>query len=550
MLLFQDILELTKSEARKHIENLDEKDVIFDQTEHAHITVRLVRYEKTVDNFDTKLNAIMNELKKLPFVQSLEYENGYINIITDGWYLLNAMHESLQTTGSFPESFQDPERVSVEHTSTNPTGPIHMGRIRNSIIGDSIARLMERYGYRVVTQYYVNDSGKQMVSLYLGYEKFHKGETLTKEILLDGYKKIYEYFEQKGDEKEVELLMEKYEKGDDDLINQIKNIAQIMLDDIVSDLELLNIKMDEFTWESEFIVTGETEEVIKDLSEYILDENGALYIDVPNVRKIFVKRKNGTSLYVTRDIAYHMYKFSQYDKCIVVVGEDHKEHGKIMDYIMHQLLDYKNSLDFVYYGMVNLESGRMSTRKGTSVTVKEVYEKLYEKARNEVLSRYSEEKDVDKISRDIAVSSLRFYMLKINMQKPITFKWEDALDFNGETAPFIMYSYTRASSIMEKVKSSSGGASSKNIEKEENDLILEMYKYPYKIMNATKSLRPDIITGYILDLSKKFTTFYEKCKVLGEETGIQERRLNILKTYMNIIDDSSQIVGIKNVKKM
>ena len=550
MLLFQDILELTKSEARKHIENLDEKDVIFDQTEHAHITVRLVRYEKTVDNFDTKLNAIMNELKKLPFVQSLEYENGYINIITDGWYLLNAMHESLQTTGSFPESFQDPERVSVEHTSTNPTGPIHMGRIRNSIIGDSIARLMERYGYRVVTQYYVNDSGKQMVSLYLGYEKFHKGETLTKEILLDGYKKIYEYFEQKGDEKEVELLMEKYEKGDDDLINQIKNIAQIMLDDIVSDLELLNIKMDEFTWESEFIVTGETEEVIKDLSEYILEENGALYIDVPNVRKIFVKRKNGTSLYVTRDIAYHMYKFSQYDKCIVVVGEDHKEHGKIMDYIMHQLLDYKNSLDFVYYGMVNLESGRMSTRKGTSVTVKEVYEKLYEKARNEVLSRYSEEKDVDKISRDIAVSSLRFYMLKINMQKPITFKWEDALDFNGETAPFIMYSYTRASSIMEKVKSSSGGASSKNIEKEENDLILEMYKYPYKIMNATKSLRPDIITGYILDLSKKFTTFYEKCKVLGEETGIQERRLNILKTYMNIIDDSSQIVGIKNVRKM
>ena len=550
MLLFQDILELTKSEARKHIETLDDKDVIFDQTDHAHITIRLIRYEKTVDNFDTKLQAIMKELKKLPFIKSLEYEKGYINIFADGWYLLNAMHESLETTGSFPDSFQDPERVSVEHTSTNPTGPIHMGRIRNSIIGDSIARLMERYGYRVVTQYYVNDSGKQMVSLYLGYEKFHKGEKLTKEILLDGYKKIYGYFEQKGDEKEVESLMEKYEKGDDNLISQIKNIAQIMLDDIVSDLNLLNIKMDEFTWESEFIVTGETEEVVRDLSEYIQDEDGAKYIDVPNVRKIFVKRKNGTSLYVTRDIAYHMYKFSQYDKCIVVVGEDHKEHGKIMDYVMHQLLDYKNSLDFVYYGMVNLESGRMSTRKGTSVTVKEVYEKLYEKARNEVMNRYGNEDDVDKISRDIAVSSLRFYMLKINMQKPITFKWDDALDFNGETAPFIMYSYTRASSIMEKLKESSGEATPENLEKEEDDLILEMYKYPYKIIDATRSLRPDIITGYILDLSKKFTTFYEKCKVLGEEEGVEQRRVNILKTYMNIIDDSSQLVGIKNVKKM
>ena len=550
MLLFQDILELIKSETRKHLQNLEDKDVIFDQTEHAHITVRLIKYEKLVNNFNEKLQAIVEDLKKMPFIQSLEYEKGYINMAVNGWYLLNAMKESLETTGSFPDSFQDPERVSVEHTSTNPTGPIHMGRIRNSIIGDSIARLMARYGYRVVTQYYVNDSGKQMISLYLGYEKFHKGEKITKEILLDGYKKIYGYLEEKGDEKEVESLMERYEKGDDELISNIKNIAQIMLDDIVADLNLLNIKMDEFTWESEFIVTGETEEVMRRISDYVEDEDGAKYVDVPGARKIFVKRKNGTSLYPTRDIAYHMYKFSQYDKCIVVVGEDHKEHGKSMDYIMHQILGYKNSLDFVYYGMVNLESGRMSTRKGTSVTVKEVYEKLYEKAKEEVLNRYKDEEDVDTISRDIAVSSIRFYMLKINLQKPITFRWDAALDFNGEPAPFIMYSYTRASSILQKMEKSSAKATPEGMEKEENDLILEMYKYPYKIMDATRSLRPDIITGYMLDLAKKFTTFYEKCKVIGEEAGIMERRASILKAYIGIIGDCSEIVGIKNVRKM
>ncbi len=555
MLLFQDILDLIRAEARKHLNTLDERDVIFDQTEHAHITIRMIKYEKTVERFEEKLKMICDDIENLPFVASLNYDRGYININVDGGYLLRAIRDSVETTGSFPDSFQDPERVSVEHTSTNPTGPIHMGRIRNSVIGDSISRLMKRYGYRVVTQYYVNDSGKQMVSLYLGYEKFHKGEKITKEILLDGYRKIYDYFEKQGTEGEVETLMERYERGDHKLISEIKNIAQIMLDDIVGDLDLLDVKMDEYTFESEFIVTGETEKVVESLSDHIQDEDGAKFIEIPNVRNIFIKRKNGTSLYLTRDIAYHMYKFSQYDKCIVVLGEDHKEHGKIMDYIMHNLLGYNNSLDFVFYGMVNLESGKMSTRKGTSVTVKEVYNKLNEKAREEVIKRYGQGDDVDRVSRDIAVSSLRFYMLKINMGKPITFRWEDALDFNGETAPFIMYSYTRAGSILEKVDEAGNSNEAGNIkvdgmEKEETSLILEMYKYPYKITDAVKSLRPDIITGYLLELSKKFTTFYETCKVMGEESGIQGRRVTILKNYMSILEDASYIVGIKNVKKM
>jgi len=347
MLLFQDILELIAAEARKHIETVNEKDVIFDPTEHAHITIRLIRYQKDQD-FHKKLDAIKSDVEQLSFVKSIKFESGYLNINLDSPYLFKAISESIDTTGIYPDSFQDPERVSVEHTSTNPTGPIHMGRIRNSIIGDSLSRLISRYGYRVVTQYYVNDSGKQMISLYLGYEKFHKGEPITEEILLDGYRKIYDYFEKEGNEGEVEKLMELYERGDENLISKVRNIAQIMLDRIVADMESLDIHMDEFTWESEFITTGETKEVVNSLSDNLHDENGAKYIDVPDVRKIFLVRGNGTSLYLTRDIAYHMYKFSQYDRCIVVLGEDQKEHGKVMKYIMNDLLEYTNSLEYLF----------------------------------------------------------------------------------------------------------------------------------------------------------------------------------------------------------
>jgi arginyl-tRNA synthetase len=549
MLLFQDIVDLIRSETRKTLPNIDEKDVVFDQTEHAHITLRVIKYEKTEVDFENKLNAIISSIQSLPFVGSLEYVRGYINVFLRGDYLIKAISESVETTGTFPDSFQDPERVSVEHTSTNPTGPIHMGRIRNSIIGDSIARLMKRYGYRVVTQYYVNDSGKQMVSLYLGYEKFHNGEPLSADILLDGYKKVYDYFEKEGSEKEVELLMEKYENGDNQLIDKIKEIAQIMLDQIIKDMSLLDVKMDEFTWESEFIITGETKEIVNRLSPFLESENDAKYIDIPDVRKIFIVRNNGTSLYLTRDIAYHMYKFSQYDKCIVVLGEDHKEHGKIMDYIMHSLLEYTNSLDFVFYGMVNLESGKMSTRKGTSVTVSEVYQRLFDKAKEEVIKRYGQEEDVDRISKNIAISSLRFYILKVNMSKPVTFRWDDALDFNGETGPFVMYSYTRAQSILSKVQIGNE-MSFEFMDKFEIDLVVELYKYPYKIIEASRNLRPDIITGYLLSIAQKFTSFYENCKVLSEPEGIKNRRVTILKIYLAILEDASEIIGIKNVKKM
>ena len=550
MLLFQDMLELIRSEARRFIDGIEEKEVIFDPTEHAHITLRLIKYSRSVDDFDSKLNSICEGIGKLKFVGSAKREGAYINVNLEPLTVLRTISESIETAGIFPDSFQDPERVSVEHTSTNPTGPIHMGRVRNSIIGDSVARLIARYGYRVTTQYYVNDSGKQMLSLYLGYRKFHDGEKPTVPILLDGYLKIYSLFEKEGNEKEVEDLMERYEKGDEEIIRNVREIATIVLDSIVEDLARLHIKFDEFTWESEFITTGETKEVMKRLSASIQTnpDDGARYIDIPGLRKIYLERRNGTSLYVTRDIAYHMYKFSQYDRCIVILGEDHREHGKIMTYIMHDLLEYKNQLDFLFYGYVNLESGKMSTRKGTSIPVREVYDKLVEKAKNEMISRYGNASD--ETAHKIASSSLRFYLVKINPSKPITFKWEDALDFNGETAPFIMYSYTRAASIMEKAASTGGKYSGEEMHESEGDLIIHLYQYPYRLKEAYMSLKPEVLANYLLVLSKKFTKFYENCRVIDQPDPVRNRRIEIIKSYMKILEDCSDILGITNVRKM
>ena len=549
MFLFTDFLEMIRKEINAEIPEVTTEDLTVGQVEHGDISAKLIRYLINRKDAKTASDKILERVRILEFVSDASFTNNYLNVWIRPEHLFRAMKESIDSTGMFPDVFQEPERVSVEHTSTNPTGPLHIGRARNSVIGDSLARLKKRVGYRVTTQYYVNDSGKQMMSLYFGHEKFHKGEKSTIPLLLDGYIMTYKYFEETGSEKDVEELMERYERNDSDLISKVRAVAGIMLEGISADLATIGIKIDEYTWESEFISTGETGVVMERLSENLQEENGARFVDIPGLRKIYLQRRNGTSLYITRDIAYHMYKFSQYDHCIVVVGEDHREHGKIMKYIMNDLLEYANSLSFVYYAYVNLETGKMSTRKGTSIPMITVYEKLKEKSMEELQKRYGENADI-KTAEKIAASSFRYHLLKFNPTKPVTFRWEDALDFNGDTAVSIMYSTVRASSILNKVSSEGATLDSENFPESEKNLLLLSYIYPYKLMDAAKSDKPEIIANFAFMLSNAFTRFYEDVKISEQPPEIKNRQLETIKIFRTIIEDACEIIGIQKVEKL
>ncbi|MGP6293910.1 arginine--tRNA ligase [Caldiplasma sukawensis] len=546
MLLFENIKEkLVK--LSDGIFDLTIGDIEFDNTGHTDIAIKTFRLADR-KNFQEEIKIYMEKLKNFNWIKEANLEKNYLNIELDGSALFNYLYDEAIEKGLYPEVFQDPERYSVEHTSINPTGPIHMGRVRNSIIGDTIVRIIDRMGYRVTSQYYVNDSGKQVVSLYLGYEKFHKGEKPTPEILLDGYRKIYDYFEKTGSEKEAEQIMERYENGDVEIIGKIRELCQIMLDDINIDLSKIGIKIDEYNWESEFITSGETERVLEMLKDELKEDGNAMYIDVPGVRKIYLRRSNGTSLYVTRDVAYHMYKFSNYDRCVVVLGEDHKEHGKIMRYILSDLMKYPNELDFVFYGYVNLPEGKMSTRKGNAIALKDVYNKMIERLKNIMVERGDENTD-NTIVENIARSSLRYDMVRINASKTITFDWDKALDFKGNSAPFILYSLTRANSILSK-ESSINNHTFDDFRREEKDLLVNLYRYPFILMESFKMFRPDILANFCYELATKFTVFYENCRVLGEKNGIEGRRLALTRIYSIIMNDAIKTLGLEKVNKM
>ena len=552
MLLFEDYRSKITDDIRNIYTDVDTSDVGFDRTGHADFAFRTFRISKSSGKKpDQILSEVSTVLSSRPYIENVSLEGPYINIRIKPSVMLRELDESVEIKGQFPDTFQDPERVSVEHTSTNPTGPLHVGRIRNTLLGDSIARILGRYGYRVTTQYFVNDSGRQIMALYEAYRRYNSGKKPSMDIILSGYQRIYGEMENDPSiENDIKELMNSYEKGDVELMDSIKAIASVALDNINTSLKSLGVKIDDYTWESDFIRSGELIEIVDSFSDILNDEDGAKYILNPDKEKIFLRRSNGTSLYFTRDIAYHKYKARTYDWIVDILGEDHKGHAKNLQFVLKDLMEMPNRIDFVFNAYVSLETGKMSTRKGNAVTVDELLERTKEEALKIVSEKRPDlpKEKLESISRSVAKSSIRFNIIRINANKQVVFKWSEALNFEGDSAPYIMYSYARACGILKHAGNARPNYD--DIVPQERELIVTMYQYPYRITEAKDSLRPDIIANYTLDLVKKFNDFYRECPVSGSDEKTMGKRIRIVQIYKNIIEDISKLLGIELLEEM
>ncbi|MCL4453784.1 arginine--tRNA ligase [Ferroplasma sp.] len=542
MLLFDDYKKDILEEIKK-MYSVSENDMDING-DYGDFTLKIFKFQDKKEEVYNKIRAALTK----DYIEKIDLQGNYINFFIRADKMLNAVESSIETFGMYPNIFQDTSKALIEHTSSNPTGPIHVGRIRNSIIGDSIYRIINRFGTRSCTQYFVNDSGKQVISLYLGHVKYHEEEPMTVENLLDGYQKIYSNMEKDPSiKKEIQELDERYERGDRELISNIQKTAAIVLESITATLEKLGIHISTYVWESNFILYGDVASLINRLSDELKLEGNAKYLEIGD-KKIFVTRQDGTSLYFARDLVYHMFKSENFDWIIDVLGEDHKDHAKNLDYVLHNYLDFPSRINYLFYGFVSLDTGKMSTRKGNIITVNDLYEKTIEESEKIIREKrpdYSEE-TVGQISRAVASSSIRFNIVKINANKPLTFRWSEALNFEGDSAPYIMYAYARACSVLSRARNSTG--SSKEYNEYEKNLIKAMYLYPYYLQNSVDFLRADIMAGYMLYLVKSFNEFYLNCPVIGNEE--EQKRIGILKAFKRIMEDSSELLGIQLLEKI
>jgi len=453
--------------------------------------------------------------------------------------------------------FEFPHRgkIIVEHTSANPTGPLHVGRTRNSIIGDSLARIMRRYGYDVEVHYFVNDVGKQVATLLWGVKNL---AIVTREMRGDYkyvayYQGAYRELEKNREiEREINEIIWKYERGDEELRTMARKYVGSILKGIEESLRRINVHFDEFVWESSLIERAQ--KVADMLKEHLKEENGAYYIDLKELGiqgkdKLFLFRQDGTTLYPLRDIAYHLYKGERARKNVDVLGEDHKLHFEAIKKIVNILWD-DIELNALFYSFVKLPEGKMSTRQGKVVYLDDLVNEAERRVSEIIRERNYEKDEEERIIKEVAVAAIRFHILNVQEEKPMTFRWEDALNFEGESGPFVQYTHARAASILRKGNWNGRYDASFVSHPEEIKLLKLMAKYQEIIGNAVKNLSPYLVARYAYSLASQFNQFYRDCPVLKAEEGIRDFRLAVVEAFKKIMGDLLELLGIEAPEKM
>ena len=509
---------------------------------------------------------IKSNLPPINGIKSIEVKGAYINFFIDKtWLIGETIPLIVDMRDEYGSLEEKDEKVIVEHTSANPNGPLHVGRARNPIIGDTIARIFKKAGYKVETQFYLDDLGKQVAILAWGVDNLKPSDIGGIEVdkpdhrMVKFYQKTYELMqEDKRIEEEVEEIVRRNESGEEETIELVKKAYTPVLEGMRESLSMLNIDIDRYIPESMFVKDGSVNKVIEKLKKYCLEDNGAYYLDLKPYgvqgrnTKFYITRSDGTSLYATRDIAYHIWKAKQGDILINILGEDHKLEAKQVE-IGLKLLGEKHIPITIFYSFVSLPEGKMSTRRGRVVYLDNLIEECISRAYEEVKKRRGSELSEDKmhdISKIIGIGALRYNIIKVQPEKDMIFRWEEALNFEGNSAPFIQYAHARASSILSKYNEK------KDVEDIQPDytllsheseikLVKNLAKLPVIIEEAYKNYKPHLIASYLFETASLFNQFYRDCPVLSEENHqLKKARLKLVEASRIVIRNGLNILGI------
>ncbi|GAB6055507.1 arginine--tRNA ligase [Methanobacterium movens] len=477
-------------------------------------------------------SSLLQALEVPDLFKSVESKGPYINFFVDykkfSPLLLDALGEDY---GRLPPVN---EKIILEHTSANPNGPLHIGHIRNAIIGDSLKRVLLKAGFEVETQYYVNDMGRQIAMVVWGLINF--GFDLSKYSENDKkdhqigklYFKVNEALKENPDLKEeIDNLIRRYENGgEDDLNLAFERAVENCLEGMEITLNQLNVHHDTFVWEGKFVRDGSVSQVVEKLKESgYTRENEVLYLDLEEFgleKELVLARSDGTSLYSTRDLAYHQEKSEESDRVVDVLGSDHKLAIDQIKIAMN-LLDGKTP-EVIFYEFITLPEGSMSTRRGVFISVDDLMEEATNRALVEIEKRRSDldEKEIHRIARQIGIGAIRYYIARLSPEKHIVFKWDEALSFERGCAS-IQYAHARSCKLLEK----SGKFKDKTLkldisameadwdmEEVEVELIRTLSRFPKRVHESASALRVHNLAQYAQDLASAFNKFYKALPVI------------------------------------
>lgn len=485
---------------------------------------------------------------------------------------------------------ENSKTVLVEYSSPNTNKPLHLGHIRNNLLGYSIAKIFEANNNNVIKTNIVNDRGIHICKSMLAWQKWGNGETpessgMKGDFLVGKYyvkfdreyKKEIKQLISEGKSKEeaeqnAELILQaremlrKWEAGDDEVVALWKKMNNWVYDGFDVTYKKLGVDFDKIYYESDTYKIGK-ELVLKGLEDgkLIKDEDGSVWADLTNkgLDKKILLRSDGTSVYMTQDIgtAYLRYKDYRFDKHIYVVGNEQDYHFKVLKIVLEELgFPWAQNIQHLSYGMVELPEGKMKSREGTVVDADDLIANMVSTARqiSQELGKLDglSNEEIEKIIHIIALGALKYFLLKVDPKKNMVFNPKESIDFNGNTGPFIQYTYARIQSLARKAAENKMDAENYQKEKlhldtKEIQLIKSINKFAGIVSEAGENQNPAIIANYVYELVKEYNQFYHDFSILKEENeDLKHFRLQLSILTGRVIKQAMALLGIDVPEKM
>ena len=515
---------------------------------------------------------------------------GFLNISFSPLYW-NELFNDILADNDFGQLPSTGQNIMVEFSSPNTNKPLHLGHIRNNLLGDSVSRLLKACGNNVMKVTLVNDRGVHICKSMLAWLKAGNGITPENSgkkgdhLVGDCYVAFNDIYKKEVDElvaggmtkdqaekeapslKEAHEMLVKWEEGDKDVRELWKTMNGWVMDGFDKTYRELGISFDKTYFESETYLLGK--ELVQkglDMGVFVKDPDGSVWCDLTadGLDRKLLLRSDGTSVYMTQDLGTAERRFSEYklDSHVYVVGNEQNYHFQVLKLILGKLgFKWADDIFHLSYGMVELPEGKMKSREGTVVDADDLLEQMYDEARktSEESGKLADMSDDEKaqLYRMIGLGALKYFIIKVDPKKTMLFNPKESIDFNGNTGPFIQYTHARIKSILRKADDQGISHKASDVlasiapSAKETRLIKLLSTYPAKVAEAGAAYSPAVIANYAYDLAKEFNQYYHDTRILQEEDqDVRRFRLVLIQTVAEVLVKAMDILGIQLPERM
>lgn len=544
---------------------------------------------KSPEQTAQEIGAFVKE--HMPEVAEISVIKGFLNFIltAEVWIEKLEQIDATQNFGFVPQTDKSP-LVMIEYSSPNTNKPLHLGHVRNNLLGFSLSRILQAAGNEVVKTNIVNDRGIHICKSMLAWKMFGNGATPESlhqkgdHLVGDYYVKFDQEYKAQIKElmaggmpedeakqkaplmQEAQDMLRKWENGDAEVMKLWNMMNSWVYAGFDETYNRLGVSFDKIYYESQTYLEGK-KKVEEGLAKgvFFKKEDGSVWADLSNegLDEKLLLRADGTSVYMTQDIGTAKLRYDDYkiDKMVYVVGNEQNYHFQVLSILLYRLgFEWGKDLVHFSYGMVELPEGKMKSREGTVVDADDLMDEMernaFEISKELGRQEQTSEEELRETSRKVAMGALKYFILKVDPRKNMTFNPKESIDFNGNTGPFVQYTYARIQSVLRKAMEKNMDMNSKidgnlPLSQKELDLIQNLSSFPAVLGQAAAEYSPSLIANYVYDLAKEFNQFYHDFSMLKEENeAMRLFRLKLARNVARIIKNALYLLGIEAPEKM